>query len=233
LNSVNYCKQVMHEWGQQLIFLELRFEQLRTKSPEVTFMTLTGTVFDHLIGKYSNLKKKIQIDLVDVIYQSFLQTSRGYWKKRIWREHLSLGTAWNSFDVSPEFAESLSFLKERLDLVQYYLSTTLFLKFWMQALKKLNEYIYAQISSKFHFTKHGIHQFNHDMKSLLLLFKPFTPHPENFFKEVKEACLVFENAEEIEELLLTKGWTRNLMSQYGIFTLDSQQISSLLSSYIK
>jgi hypothetical protein len=88
-----------------------------------------------------------------------------------------------TFDISPTIAESFSLLKERLEILEATLSPNLFAKLWRRIASLLNDYIFDQITTKHYFAVGSASQFAHDIRAMLLIFKPYTSHPENFFKE--------------------------------------------------
>lgn len=140
-----------------------------------------GTVFDELIKEHKSLRKLIFDNLLEILVSTFKQDTAHYFKRRLWAKDTSESKY--AFDISAEIAEALSLLKERLHTLQHVLNALLFKKFWQQLAEQLNSYIFQQLLNKFQYSKRGALQFNNDMQALFLLWKPFTAHPHNFFKE--------------------------------------------------
>ena len=67
--------------------------------------------------------------------------------------------------------------------MQHNLSSDIFFKVWSTLAQRINDFIVEQILTRHHFAVGGAFQFKHDMQALFLLFSPYTPHPENYFKE--------------------------------------------------
>lgn len=62
------------------------------------------------------------------------------------------------------------------------------------------------MSGSHHFGKGGGSQFARDMKALFLIFRPFTDHPENFFKMTKELTIILTLSNEDCFALQRKVW---------------------------
>ena len=158
-----------------------------------------GSIFDDLIKQLEELQKEITISITDIVIRSFKQGTSSYFKKRIWsssntpppllRNNTTNNITTNnnnnnnSYDLSPEMAESLVLLRDRLNLFLQHINHSLFQKLWKEIATKLNEYILDQILSKHHFLQNATHQLAHDLSSLVLIFRIFTPKPETYLKE--------------------------------------------------
>jgi len=93
-----------------------------------------------------------------------------------------------SRDLTAEICEPLSLLRQKIVVVETHLCLRLFKKFWRSLTVPINSYIYEDFIKKAYFSPSGALQFDFDMKTLFLVFKPYSQKTENFFKEIKESC---------------------------------------------
>jgi len=164
----------------------------KLKIPKFTieddFLEIKGTVFDEQKIAYKKLKKDMMDKLINTIVKDFKDLTKSYLKKTFAKPEESALT--KIFDLSPEICDALSQLKERMDAIQKYLNKDLLSKFWKCLAQHLNNYIFNSVILAHNFGYSGALQFNHDMKALFLLWRPYTSNPENYFKEVKESIVI-------------------------------------------
>eukprot|EP01119_Soliformovum_irregulare_P019596 TRINITY_DN6241_c0_g1_i1.p1 TRINITY_DN6241_c0_g1~~TRINITY_DN6241_c0_g1_i1.p1 ORF type:complete len:741 (+),score=176.32 TRINITY_DN6241_c0_g1_i1:195-2225(+) len=234
LNANKYIQQVMKNWGENLHFLELQFFMTTGgNSQDPKFVQVEGTVFDSKIEKFSILNKSILKHLLDNVLSDFKERTFIYFKKRLWKsEHLNEVSDLSSytFDMSYDMAEGLSQMRDHLTLFQYNMNVEVFEEFWRDLARSLNTFIFESIMSQHDFTMGSAHQFNHDVKGLLLLFRPYTPSPASFFAEVVEICRVLMMS--VDDLKrLTSGVAQEsiaILRDLGIQRLSFQQLRVLL-----
>ncbi len=148
-----------------------------------------------------------------------------------------------TFDISSELAEPLSLLRERLNILENTLTSELFAALWTRVASLLNEYIFEQVISKHHFAVGTAHQFDHDVKALLLLFATYTLHPDSYFKEyvcdllniirVKETILLLTlPADTLKQIRASLDSTSYDLTSHHIHKLSKKQVLNVLSKIL-
>eukprot|EP00057_Strongylocentrotus_purpuratus_P024042 XP_011678516.1 PREDICTED: RAD50-interacting protein 1 isoform X1 [Strongylocentrotus purpuratus] len=209
LNGVHYIIMVLGEWSDQVFFLQLQYfgkEQSRMeslnaqlaegKSPSLPTLlagspteALSGTVFDEILSLFELLCQDMCSTMEKRVVNEIKDKARAYQKEK-----------WFSMPSPKDFivpalsmtaCDMLQSLKERLHLLREQLSPALFDKLWQDISSKLNKFLFQEVILTNQFNEGGATQIQFDMtRGLFPLFGEFTQRPENFFKDVKEACVL-------------------------------------------
>ncbi|XP_031574184.1 RAD50-interacting protein 1-like isoform X2 [Actinia tenebrosa] len=187
LNAAHFISYVLEDWTEQAIFLQLH-EQKLLSNCEAPDEQSTG-VFDHSLRKLHNLKEKMLQKIVEKVINDFKDRSTAYKRER-----------WHSLPSPKELAvmalssgacDLLLFLKDRLKNFERQLARALFSTLWQRLAQELNNVIYKEVILECHYNEGGAAQLQFDMtKHLFTLFGEYTSKPENYFKEVKECCIL-------------------------------------------
>ncbi|KAM7441469.1 RAD50-interacting protein 1 [Porites harrisoni] len=210
LNASDYIKLILQEWSEQMLFLrlnqhhnlsmdsskcaktlnaDLKVEEKGENEEEEGDSPVTGSVFDGVVQSLQDLKEQMIRVIVDHIVHGFRMLSKPY-KKEKWHvfphpKDVLLLT------LSSSACEMLLFVKGRFQILREQLASSIFSVVWKQLAQALNKFIFEEIILQCHFNEGGAAQLQFDLtKNLFTLFLEYTQKPENFFKEVKEACIL-------------------------------------------
>jgi len=207
LNAANCIKLILQEWSEQVFFLRLSqhdnssrdsIKSEKTADTKVDAgndgeleeeASAVGSVFEGVVQSLQNLKEQMINIIMEHVVQGFRMLSKPY-KKEKWHifpppKDILLLT------LSSSACEMLLFLKGRLQILQEQLASNVFSVMWKDLAQALNKFVYEEIILQCHFNEGGAAQLQFDLtKNLFTLFLEYTQKPENFFKEVKEACIL-------------------------------------------
>lgn len=97
-----------------------------------------------------------------------------------------------------------------MSTVENMLSKPLFTQIWQKLAEKLNKFIFDEVILQNRFNDGGAIQLQFDItRNLFPLFGEFTHKPENYFRDVKEACILL-NIKVGSAILLKEELTANL-----------------------
>ncbi|XP_004602176.2 RAD50-interacting protein 1 isoform X1 [Sorex araneus] len=197
LNAVNYIATVLADWADNIFFLQLQQAALEVFAENNTLSKLQlgqlasmeSSVFDDMISLLERLKHDMLTRQVDHVFREVKEAAKLYKKER-W---LSLPSQSEQavMSLSSSACPLLLTLRDRLLQLEQQLCFSLFKIFWQMLVEKLDLYIYQEIILANHFNEGGAAQLHFDMtRNLFPLFSHYCKRPENYFKHVKEACIV-------------------------------------------
>lgn len=136
-------------------------------------------------------------------------------------------------------------LRDRLLQLEQQLCHSLFKIFWQMLAEKVDTYIYQEIIMANHFNEGGAAQLQFDMsRNLFPLFSHYCKRPENYFKHIKEACIilnlnvgsalllkeVLQSASESEAPLQPNQPSATAaLNELGVYKLAQQDVEILLN----
>ncbi|XP_061054431.1 RAD50-interacting protein 1 isoform X2 [Eubalaena glacialis] len=243
LNAVNYISTVLADWADNVFFLQLQQAALEVFAENNTLSKLQlgqlasmeSSVFDDMINLLERLKHDMLTRQVDHVFREVKDAAKLYKKER-W---LSLPSQSEQavMSLSSSACPLLLTLRDRLLQLEQQLCFSLFKIFWQMLVEKLDIYIYQEIILANHFNEGGAAQLHFDMtRNLFPLFSHYCKRPENYFKHVKEACIVL-NLNTGSALLLrdvlqsTSGQppATAALNEVGIYKLAQQDVEILLN----
>ncbi|XP_065739774.1 RAD50-interacting protein 1 [Phocoena phocoena] len=243
LNAVNYISTVLADWADNVFFLQLQQAALEVFAENNTLSKLQlgqlasmeSSVFDDMINLLERLKHDMLTRQVDHVFREVKDAAKLYKKER-W---LSLPSQSEQavMSLSSSACPLLLTLRDRLLQLEQQLCFSLFKIFWQMLVEKLDIYIYQEIILANHFNEGGAAQLHFDMtRNLFPLFSHYCKRPENYFKHVKEACIVL-NLNTGCALLLrdvlqsTSGQppATAALNEVGIYKLAQQDVEILLN----
>nr|KAF6470224.1 RAD50 interactor 1 [Molossus molossus] len=243
LNAVNYISTVLADWADNVFFLQLQQAALEVFAENNTLSKLQlgqlasmeSSVFDDMINLLERLKHDMLTRQVDHVFREVKDAAKLYRKER-W---LSLPSQSEQavMSLSSSACPFLLTLRDRLLQLEQQLCFSLFKIFWQMLVEKLDIYIYQEIILANHFNEGGAAQLQFDMtRNLFPLFSHYCKRPENYFKHVKEACIILNL--NIGSALLLKDVLQSTSGQYpataalnevGIYKLAQQDVEILLN----
>ncbi|XP_076023482.1 RAD50-interacting protein 1 [Genypterus blacodes] len=199
LNAVNYISTILGDWGDNVFFLQL--QQAAVSLGEDTVLegmgmmelgrlaSLEGSLFEGLLALLDRLKGDMLGRLLDGIMRDIGEKAKPYCQDR-W---LSLPSQCeqSTMSLSSSACQLLLCVRDRLLNLHQVLSLPLFQVAWQGLAEKLDNFLYQEIILSNHFSEGGAAQLHFDMsRNLFPLFGHYCKRPENFFKHVKEACII-------------------------------------------
>ncbi|XP_038064366.1 RAD50-interacting protein 1-like isoform X2 [Patiria miniata] len=213
LNGANYIIDILKEWSEQVFFLQLQYyskEQETMESFNSALETLTasqdiskisqgfrdgqldvleGTVFDEILHLYDLLRIDMTATLQRTAVSDIKSRARPYRKDKWFA--MPSPKDYIAPALSASLCELLQTLKERLQQLRHQLCPSVFNTLWMGIAEELNKFIYEEVILGNQFNEGGSVQLQYDMtKGLFPQFGDYTQRPENYFKELKESCIL-------------------------------------------
>ncbi|XP_037692359.1 RAD50-interacting protein 1 isoform X1 [Choloepus didactylus] len=243
LNAVNYIATVLADWADNVFFLQLQQAALEVFAESNTLSKLQlgqlasmeSSVFDDMINLLERLKHDMLARQVDHVFREVKDAAKLYKKER-W---LSLPSQSEQavMSLSSSACPLLLTIRDRLLQLEQQLCFSLFKIFWQMLVEKLDIYIYQEIILANHFNEGGAAQLQFDMtRNLFPLFSHYCKRPENYFKHVKEACIILNL--NIGSALLLKDVLQSAsgqppataaLNEVGIYKLAQQDVEILLN----
>ncbi|CAH7473404.1 Rint1 [Phodopus roborovskii] len=242
LNAVNYISTVLADWADNVFFLQLQQAALEVFAENNALnklqlghlASMESSVFDDMINLLERLKLDMLTRQVDYVFREVKDAAKLYKKER-W---LSLPSQSEQavMSLSTSACPLLLTLRDRLLQLEQQLCFSLFRIFWQMLVEKLDIYIYQEVILANHFNEGGAAQLQFDMtRNLFPLFSHYCKRPENYFKHVKEACIVLNL--NIGSALLLKDVLQSSehlpatasLNEVGIYKLAQQDVEILLN----
>ncbi|XP_010378909.1 RAD50-interacting protein 1 isoform X3 [Rhinopithecus roxellana] len=243
LNAVNYISTVLADWADNVFFLQLQQAALEVFAENNTLSKLQlgqlasmeSSVFDDMINLLERLKHDMLTRQVDHVFREVKDAAKLYKKER-W---LSLPSQSEQavMSLSSSACPLLLTLRDHLLQLEQQLCFSLFKIFWQMLVEKLDVYIYQEIILANHFNEGGAAQLQFDMtRNLFPLFSHYCKRPENYFKHIKEACIVLNL--NVGSALLLKDVLQSTsgqlpataaLNEVGIYKLAQQDVEILLN----
>ncbi|XP_020652924.3 RAD50-interacting protein 1 isoform X1 [Pogona vitticeps] len=251
LNAVNYIATVLADWADNLFFLQLQQAALEVDSNTLSKLQLgqlasmESSVFDDMINLLERLKHDMLTRQVDHVFREVKDAAKMYRKER-W---LSLPSQSEQamMTLSTTACPLLLTLRDRLLQLEQQLCYSLFKIFWQMLAEKVDLFIYQEVILANHFNEGGAAQLQFDMtRNLFPLFSHYCKRPENYFKHIKEACIVLNlnvgSALLLKDVLQSATENRTgtilnsdqptavaALNELGIYKLAQQDVEILLN----
>ncbi|XP_035538245.1 RAD50-interacting protein 1 [Morone saxatilis] len=199
LNAVNYICTILGDWGDNVFFLQL--QQAAVSLGEEVLLgglgimevgrlaSLEGSLFEGLLALLDRLKGDMMGRLLEWTIREITEKARPYCQDR-W---LSLPSQHDqsTMTLSSSACPMMLCVRDRLLNLHQVLSLSLFQLAWQGLAERLDNFLYQDVILSNHFSDGGAAQLQFDMtRNLFPLFGHYCKRPENFFKHVKEACII-------------------------------------------
>ncbi|XP_072530072.1 RAD50-interacting protein 1 [Salminus brasiliensis] len=198
LNAANYISTVLSDWGDNVFFLQLQQAAVSvgeevlgplgvTESGRLA--SLEGSLFEGLLALLERLRGDMLGRLLDAVMRDVKEKAHPYSRDR-W---ISLPSQCDqaTMSLSSSACPMLLCLRDHLLQLQQLLCLPLFQMFWQGLAERLDLFLYQDVILYNHFNEGGAAQLQFDMtRNLFPLFGHYCKRPENFFKHVKEACII-------------------------------------------
>ncbi|XP_070710233.1 RAD50-interacting protein 1 [Pempheris klunzingeri] len=199
LNAVNYICTILGDWGDNVFFLQLQQaavslgEEVVLGGLGVTevgrLASLEGSLFEVLLALLDRLKGDMMGRLLEWTMREITEKAKPYCQDR-W---LSLPSQHDqsTMSLSSSACPMMLCVRDRLLNLHQVLSLSLFQLAWQGLAERLDNFLYQEVILSNHFSDGGPAQLQFDMtRNLFPLFGHYCKRPENFFKHVKEACII-------------------------------------------
>ncbi|TSK13253.1 RAD50-interacting protein 1 [Bagarius yarrelli] len=198
LNAANYISTVLSDWSDNVFFLQL--QQVAVSDGDEVFgpfgatesgrlASLEGSLFEGLLALLERLRGDMLGRLLDAVMRDVKEKAEPYRRDR-W---ISLPSQCDqaTMSLSSSACPMLLCLRDHLLQLQQLLCLPLFQMFWQGLAERLDLFLYQDVILYNHFNEGGAAQLQFDMtRNLFPLFGHYCKRPENFFKHVKEACII-------------------------------------------
>uniref|UniRef100_A0A671MNZ7 RAD50-interacting protein 1 n=1 Tax=Sinocyclocheilus anshuiensis TaxID=1608454 RepID=A0A671MNZ7_9TELE len=259
LNAANYISTVLSDWGDNVFFLQLQQAAVSVGEEILGPLGATETgrlasleesLFEALLALLERLRGDMLGRLLDAVMRDVKEKAQPYCKDR-W---ISLPSQSDqaTMSLSSSACPMMLCLRDHLLQLQQMLCLPLFQMFWQGLAERLDNFIYEDLILYNHFNEGGVAQLQYDMtRNLFPLFRHYCKRPENFFKHVKEACIiltlkvgpalllcdVLKQSEEDEGILNHQQPSpESALNELGVYKLapsDVQILLKLRSAWLK
>uniref|UniRef100_UPI0037E73688 RAD50-interacting protein 1 n=1 Tax=Semicossyphus pulcher TaxID=241346 RepID=UPI0037E73688 len=199
LNAVNYICTILGDWGDNVFFLQLQQAAISLGEEGVLgglgvmevgrLASLEGSLFEGLLALLDRLKGDMTGRLLEWTMREITGKAKPYSSDR-W---LSLPSQHDqsTMSLSSSACPMMLCVRDRLLNLRQVLSLSLFQLAWQGLAERLDNFLYQDVILCNHFSEGGAAQLQFDMsRNLFPLFGHYCKRPENFFKHVKEACII-------------------------------------------
>uniref|UniRef100_A0A4W4DRB3 RAD50-interacting protein 1 n=1 Tax=Electrophorus electricus TaxID=8005 RepID=A0A4W4DRB3_ELEEL len=250
LNAANYISTVLSDWSDNVFFLQLQQTAVSvgeevlgplgaTESGRLA--SLEGSLFEELLALLERLRGDMLGRLWEAVMRDVKEKAQLYCVCYRW---ISLPSQCDqaTMSLSSSACPFLLCLRDHLLQLQQLLCLPLFQMFWQGLAERLDLFLYQDVILYNHFNEGGAAQLQFDMtRNLFPLFGHYCKRPENFFKHVKEACIIL-NLKAGPALLLcdvlkqpqppTPESALNEMAVYRLAPSDAQILLNLRSAWL-
>ncbi|CAL8242344.1 unnamed protein product [Merluccius merluccius] len=201
LNAANYISTVLADWADNVFFLQLQQAVVSLGEEEEggrpvlgpmeagRLASLEGSLFESLLALLDRLRGDMIGRLLDTVMRDVREKAKPYRQDR-W---LSLPSQCDqaTMSLSSSACPMMLCVRDHLLNLQQLLCVPLFQSAWQGLADRLNNFLYQDVVLYNHFNEGGAAQLQFDMtRNLFPLFGHYCKRPENFFKHVKEACII-------------------------------------------
>ncbi|CAL8277743.1 RAD50-interacting protein 1 [Gadus morhua] len=231
LNAANYISTVLADWADNVFFLQLQQAVVSLGEVEAEggrpvlgpmeagrLASLEGSLFESLLALLDRLRGDMIGRLLDTVMKDVREKAQLYRQDR-W---LSLPSQCDqaTMSLSSSACPMMLCVRDHLLTLQQRLCGPLFQMAWQGLADRLNSFLYQDVVLYNHFNEGGAAQLQFDMtRNLFPLFGHYCKRPENFFKHVKEACIVLSLS--IGSALLLRDLLREALE--GRVSLDRER----------
>uniref|UniRef100_A0A674C104 RAD50-interacting protein 1 n=1 Tax=Salmo trutta TaxID=8032 RepID=A0A674C104_SALTR len=202
LNAANYISTVLGDWGDNVFFLQLQQSAVALGEEELLgplgvtesgrLASLEGSLFEGLLGLLERLRGDMLGRLLEAVMRDVQKKNdtNVYPCPPRW---LSLPSQCDqaTMSLSSLACPLMQCLRDHLLQLQQMLCLPLFQMGWQDLAERLDLFLYQNVILYNHFNEGGAAQLQFDMtRNLFPLFGHYCKRPENFFKHVKEACVI-------------------------------------------
>ncbi|XP_074481145.1 RAD50-interacting protein 1 [Sebastes fasciatus] len=199
LNAVNYVSTILGDWGDNVFFLQLQQAAVSLGEEGVLgglgvlevgrLASLEGSLFEGLLALLDRLKGDMMGRLLEWTMREITEKAKPYGQDR-WLS-LPAQQDLSTMSLSSSACPMMLCVRDRLLNLHQVLSLSLFQLAWQGLAERLDNVLYQDVILFNHFSEGGAAQIQFDMtRNLFPLFGHYCKRPENFFKHVKEACII-------------------------------------------
>ncbi|XP_019747358.1 RAD50-interacting protein 1 isoform X1 [Hippocampus comes] len=200
LNAVNYISTILTDWGDNVFFLQLQQAAVALGDEAAVvgglgmmemgrLASMESSLFEGLLALLDRLRGDMMGRLLDGIMRDIAEKAKTYCQDR-WFSHPSQHDL-SAMTLSSSACPMMLCIRDSLLNLHQVLSLSLFQLAWQGLAERLDSFLYQEVVLSNHFSDGGAAQLQFDMtRNLFPLFGHYCKRPENFFKHVKEACII-------------------------------------------
>nr|XP_022318447.1 RAD50-interacting protein 1-like isoform X1 [Crassostrea virginica] len=203
INAVHYIIEVLREWCNTTFFVELQYHSAtrpvepspESSTPDRKMPAVRGdgvfvadrSVFDDGIDLFEKLKVEMEKNILKHAFLDVQARSQPY-RKMKWRD---LDDPSADLSLSTPACDMLMVLRDHLMTMNRKLSKPLFVKLWRKLAEKMSKFMLEEVVLQNRFSEGGAKQLEFDMtRNLFPLFGEYTTKPQNYFRQINEACVL-------------------------------------------
>ncbi|XP_075231080.1 RAD50 interactor 1 [Lycorma delicatula] len=240
LNTASYISTALSEWGTDPHFLMLQHYKSQLEivgEHKLSTMQIAalqqGSVFDDALQLFDRLIEELIDCLCENVILETKARSRPYRRDRWFA--MSSPCDEISPSVTPTACPMFQVLAAKLHQLEQLLATPLFDSTWKKIATQLNTFILEELILPNTFNPGGAEQLQLDMtRNLFPLFRQYTKHPEVYFSQIQEACILL-TFRPLPSDILRNGVTKNNLSLLNIKlqTLSDDQAVEVLKRCVE
>ncbi|GMH17175.1 hypothetical protein Nepgr_019016 [Nepenthes gracilis] len=235
INSARHLKSILHEWSEDVIFLEMDPKQgsqlsmsVEKENPNMGEVQGQGIgIFDAEIGKMDEFTREWVDRIITVVLRGFDAKFRDYTKgRKQWQEKVEEGLT-----VTQSFLTSLDYLQGKMWVLEEGLNGLDFAAVWRNSATGLDRLIFNGIlMSNVKFSEDGVERFAGDMDILFGIFRPWCLRPQGFFPRVAESLKLLKMDQRQSKDLFVRG--KEWMKDNGIRHLTIAEAEKVVRSRV-
>ncbi|XP_008314210.1 RAD50-interacting protein 1 [Cynoglossus semilaevis] len=199
LNAVHYISTILTDWGDNVFFLQLQQALVSIGDETVLgdlgvmevgrLASLEGSLFEGLLALLDRLKGDMMGRQLEWTMRDITAKAKPYCQDR-WLSVPSQQDL-STMSLSSSACPMMLCVRDKLLNLHQVLSLSLFQLAWQGLADRLDHFLYQDVILSNHFSEGGASQLQFDMtRNLFPLFGHYCKRPENFFKHVKESCII-------------------------------------------
>lgn len=198
INGARYCESKLHEWSDEVDFLEMKVAENDGKVILKDDATDNCFFFGEEIKSLADLEMDLLMEIIAGLLHQFETLSQDYIQTtELFKREEDIGQIRASegidFSITLEFLEALDTLKSRLCFIDACLNPKDFSDLWRSVADGLDRFIFSSILlSDYRLSDKGTNQLGADMRALFLVFQPFCARPEAFFPCIRNSLKLLE-----------------------------------------
>eukprot|EP01135_Chromosphaera_perkinsii_P005367 Nk52_evm48s343 gene=Nk52_evmTU48s343 len=259
LNAVNYVCYYLAECNDEIFFIEMKvfYDKFELEglvgenghlvipgaeafTPEIDgddLLKAERGIFDVTKEKFDELRVKM-VEVLSSSVENIFSSALSVYKGRKWIS--SQMPESSELQMTAEFFEPVSLLKQYLTTIEANLACGLFDDVWQAIAFKVDEYVYTNLILTNKFSSAGVTQFFFDMKSLFIAFSGLSSRPENYLKRIKEANILLSSSPEtrrkllslLMEPLIEEHELQNALGEVGVHRLPAEECQAVLKLHV-
>ncbi|CAI0399404.1 unnamed protein product, partial [Linum tenue] len=224
-NAAHYFESVLKEWCEDVLFLEMEFDQDDPFFNDDTGAKGPFDMFMSTIKELERFRKEWVEKISTVVLRGFEADSREYLKnKKQWQEKREDG-----WTVSKHLVGALDYLQAKMAVIEENLNSIDFVSVWRSLASGIDRALFNGIfMSSVKFYDSGVESLSNDLEVLFGAFRAWCLRPEGFFPKSSEGLKLLKMVKKQHELGVIGG--ENWMKENGVRRISVSEAEKILKS---